>query len=601
MQSRTVLIYAMIFTFLLVLVGVPTLILAVLSQAAALTSGVTATAASAKVPQGTLFGELTTQAAIFRGIPFSQPPTENHRWRKPREPLNFPNGTWNATYFRPGCPQHCTYKSKEFSCPTETDEDCLYLNIWVPHAALPESNGDCAKSSEPCKIVIPQPEERQETFKQLPVIVYLHGGNFMTGAGSSLLYESRFLAEQGSVIIVTTNFRLGALAFLVHGDGDDAANGNYGLWDQIKAMQWVQKNIKYFGGNPNKVTLLGQSSGAESVSVLLTSPYSKNLFRHAGLASNPFSLPFRDLRNAKQFGNSLVSTVGCKIGNMSCLRRIAVQDIVKTAHESPSNFFQIDRKLLAIQPWGPVVDGDLLTKMPLESFASGEVSPKPLIMGTTTGEGMFFITALFSQKLSTIFYNFAVTSLFGPGSSVILDQYPANCSVMCDNRDKLGDIVTDYIFTCPTRRALLSGKNNNQNEWFYIFDQKLPFSEFWDSELCDNVACHSADLPFIFNNVELANLRFNEKERLLAKRIGRYWTNFAKYGNPNGQNFHSDSRELFTTGPYQAEYWPRFNELEYGTYTALKLQGDGDSIRVEPSKHICDFWDGLNSYGEYRR
>nr|XP_039260063.1 cAMP-regulated D2 protein-like isoform X1 [Styela clava] len=547
--------------------------------------------------QGIIVGLASPEAGIFQGIPFSHPPTGQFRWKKPQPLTTFSKDIWNATYVRPGCPQTCTYKSKKYTCPDETNEDCLYLNVWVPQKILEVvATSDLHLGKH---YTIPDKYQKGDE-ESLAVMVYLHGGNFMTGAGSARLYDGRFIADQGNVIVVSTNFRLGALGFLVQGDGEDAALGNYGIWDQIAALKWIQENIKFFGGNPKKITLFGQSSGAESVAVLMTSPDAKDLFHRAIMSSNPMSVPLRDVANARQYGAKFAEALGCLPDNMTCIRSADTSEIIKASQVQGWSLFGGGRKLLALQPWGPVIDGKFLMESPLEAFKNKRTMKIPVIIGGTVDEGMFFVPEVFKTPVANFIYQFTIGTVMPSATSQVLKEYPACSEQSCDNRFAIGKIITDYAFLCPERATLF---HTRYDSWFYIFNESLPIHELWDTDFCFDRVCHCADLPFIFNTVGLSDYKFDNKEQMLAKRIVYFWTNFAKYGNPNGEGeFQNTSgqREEGTYGEYSAAYWPRFTEQSFGAYSAIELKSDGDKILSDPYQKTCMFWDELDSYGTFR-
>lgn len=554
--------------------------------------------AVATATQGSMIGLMSPEAGIFYGIPFSQPPIGQYRWKKPRQDVPFPEGVWDATYTRPACIQICKQPAEEYSCPHEWDEDCLYLNIWVPRRLMKKVESDEVIGAE--HYVIDE-EYLDGGDNSLAVMLFLYGGNFLNGAGSATLYDSRYIANQGDVIGVTTNYRVGPLGFLVQGDGEDAAVGNYGIWDQIRTLEWIKKNIKFFGGNPNKVTVFGQSAGAESIGVMMTSPYVKNLpdplFHQCIMESNPFGLPFRDYANAKEFGSRFTEAAGCLRDDMECLREADTETILKAFRDSSLEVVGVDKLLLVFQPWSPVIDGDFLPEQPVDAFTKGEMMQIPSIFGGTVDEAVLYIALAFGNDVNNAQYRAILRAIMKQDARPIIQQYPPTCTRTesllgnCDNRDILGVLGTEYIFLCPTRYALFP--LTSEDTYFYVFNQTWSFYELWEIEMCFDAVCHAAELPYVFNVENLTVHEYDQHERVLAKRMIFYWTNFAKYGNPNGIS-STDGTAM------EAAYWPKFRETSSeDEYFALQLSASGDFAMENPYKDICDFFDDLNSYADH--
>lgn len=549
--------------------------------------------------QGSIIGSMSEQAGMFFGIPFSQPPLGNYRWRNPRDPVPFPNGVWDATFIRPACVQICHQPAEEYSCPHEWDEDCLYLNVWVPRRLM--------KLVESDEVIAGQHYVIDEAYQDggdnsLAVMVFFYGGNFLNGAGSATLYDSRYLAHQGDVIGVTTNYRVGPLGFLVQGEGEDAAIGNFGVWDQIKTLEWVQKNIRYFGGNADKVTVFGQSAGAESIGVMMTSPYVRNLprplFHQTIMESNPFGLPFRDYANAKEFGSRFTEAAGCLRDDMECLRRVDTNSILKAYNETSLEVVGVDKLLLIFQPWSPVIDGDFLPMQPVDAFALGDMMQIPSIFGGTVDEAVLYIALAFGGKVNNLQYRAVLRAIMKQDAQAIIQEYPPACTpqesflgVNCDNRDLLGVLGTEYIFLCPIRYALSA--LTSENTYFYAFNQTWSFYELWEIPMCYDAVCHAAELPYVFNIENLTIYEYDPAERILAQRMIYYWTNFAKYADPNGPP--SQSRP-----DIGAVNWPRFRDTNSEEeYFGLQITADGDIAMKNPYKEICDFFDQLDSYADH--
>ncbi|XP_035660267.1 acetylcholinesterase 1-like [Branchiostoma floridae] len=253
---------------------------------------------------GDVRGLYAEEGAIFLGLPFGVPPVGELRWKPPRAY----NTSWaprvrDGTVPGPACRQtSCgpNYKDYQHTCNRDKNktqsEDCLYLNVFVPRSVLLNSS------------------------VRLPVMCWFHGGNYQYGTGAALIYDGRILANKTNTVVVTTNYRLGVFGYLVTGEGEDDARGNYGTLDQIEALTWVQQNIADFGGDKDKVTVFGQSAGSDSIAVLLTSARAADLFHQGIMLSVPFSIPLKTQSEAIRYGNDFTKFANCSTGDMKCLR-----------------------------------------------------------------------------------------------------------------------------------------------------------------------------------------------------------------------------------------------------------------------------------------
>lgn len=530
--------------------------------------------------EGHIVGEKVQESAIFRGVPFSRPPVGEWRWRRPRSPTPYERSYWNATYSRPGCAQICETLRKKYCCAPVTSEDCLYLNVWVPHRLLEKSKSNSVFGEDHYVV---RRKYRSGNSDSLAVMFYIHGGGFHIGAGSALLYDSRYLANRGDVVVVTTNYRLGVMGFLAQADDNSV---NFGIFDQIRALKWIKKNIANFGGNPNKVTIFGQSAGAESIAIMMASPHGAGLFQQAIIQSEPWSVPYRTLPEAKRFGDKLAKTVGCEPRNMTCLRSISTSKLLKAGEKLGHFNLQSSGKVLyAFQMWGPVIDGDLLPRLPLYSFLEGKYHRMPVIIGNDRNEGYVFIFTAFKKSVGMLKYVMMLAFLGGDKGNSMMQKYPA--CMFCDNREILSKLATDYAFICPTRRVLLE---TGKDSWGYLFDASVPFKGVYKNDVCTKKVCHGSELPYIFDTVPLTNFTFNAREQNLAHEVQRYWTNFAKYGDPNGKGIKGGS-------PHK--HWKRFLNKIDGSYGLMRMRKEGNSMLHDPYSSTCQYWDGLNSYGKF--
>lgn len=460
---------------------------------------------------GRIVGLYSDRAKIFRSIPYARPPVGELRWKDPQRVFPVP-GILQTTEDPPGCPQlePCDLPLPQVTCPKRVSEDCLYLNIFTPRNAQQTSN--------------------------LPVMVFLHGGNFLRGYSGGLMYDGQYVANTTSVIVVTVNYRLGAMGFLVYGEGEGAPTGNYGLRDQRMALEWVRDNIKGFGGNPRQVTLWGQSAGAASVLIHMASIRSAGLFNQGIVESNPFGLTLKDLPKAKKLGKDFAKELGCK--TVACLYEKNITEIADAQEACLSKIIDFRHVLEIFLQWTPVVDGVDLSDQPMYLLASGQVAPLPLIVGTTSQESIFFIYQAFTKPVTAIERDALQAVIFPRDYERIQHLYPPTQG---DNRPSLSVVGTDFCFTCTTRYAVWGLTNYTAKQeslvpiWLYVFNHSISFNP-WGKEYdyCNGHSCHAIELPFVFHTLNMANFTPTAIEMELATNMTQYWTNFVKTGNPNG-------------------------------------------------------------------
>jgi len=457
-------------------------------------------------------GPITANAAgIYRGIPYAAPPVKDLRWRPPQ-----PVTPWTrprpCQKFGPVCPQ-LNYQGA-------VHEDCLFLNIWTPN-----------KGRGP----------------KLPVMVWIHGGAFVSGSGSDELYDGAALARQG-VVVVTFNYRLGALAFLAHpllsAESPDNVSGNYGLLDQVAALKWVQRHIDKFGGDPDKVTIFGQSAGAASVSLLLVNPLAQGMFQ-AAIAQSPVMVgSLRPLRReelgvvpAETVGTRLVQELGIAPDSdvLSALRQTPWKKI-----EAASAQLQTELGVEVLQGvCTPTGDGYLVPDHPVTLFARGRRHQVPLIVGVTTNESTMFLPQMISSMTGPEEYRQYLQTTFGKEAEKVFELLPVKSKAELWRR--LDQLITAKWFGAWAF-FMASTAQNQQQTWFYRFTRHIPqwaaqvlAADSGQGQLPHEKlgACHGADLFYVFGFTKLL-LGFFCRDWALSGKIMAYWTNFAKSGHPNG-------------------------------------------------------------------
>lgn len=518
---------------------------------------------------GPLQGHMTTDEPPVRewkGVPFAQPPVGDLRWEYPVAPE--PTSTvYEANVDVNGCAQTCVLPPG--NCPSfGISEDCLYLSVKAP----------AEPSADPAGY---------------PVLFWIHGGAYTQGLGNCALYNGTSFAQQG-VITVVINYRLGAMGFMASA----SQNGNYGMLDQRMALQWVQDNIKGFGGDPTRVTAAGQSAGAMSVATHMVSPNSKGLFSKGVMESNCLGMPYHTRTSAGINADAMAGYMKCDNDDIACLKSKTMEEVL----DAQANAIKVDRKTLFINflPFAPMVEeGGELPKQPLDAMAVGEFTPMPLLSGTVTDEGVFFVNELFPDSMGKSKYHATVDAIFGMHKAKqIKKMYPM---VSDDGRDAFSTLATDLIFFCPLRNVTRGMQENLGASvaptYMYRFKHILSF-DVWgpDYSFCYGKVCHGSELPFVFNVFSSygkypgQDISYdpNADEKQLSKDMGGAWINFISGSstdfNPDG-NSGAKLPVPMTYPPYDASTMPLvvLDEPDYS---------DAANLRSEQ----CDMWDKLGYF-----
>lgn len=475
-----------------------------------------------RLDTGMLGGVAENDVLVYKGVPFARPPVGELRWRapKPAEPWS---GVRQADRFAPVCMQSGTYPPDAAAEPTS--EDCLYLNLWRP---------------------------ADSTADKLPVMVWIYGGGLENGSSSTPLYAGDRLARKG-VIVVTLNYRLGVFGFLAHPElsreSPYHSSGNYGLLDQIAALRWVQRNIAAFGGDPSRVTVFGQSSGAISISALTTSPLARGLFQRAiaesGALFEPMSLSddFM-LRGAEQAGLRFVRRA--KGDSIEALRSLPADQLLQIG---------FDPHL--------IVDGHVLPEPPYDAYRSGRQQHMPLLVGFNRDEGSSFIAGRtitrenFRHELDRSFPDLLVRlAAPDPGDT---DEAARNAAAMF-HRDMR------FRWDMWTWARLVS--NAGRARVFLYEFARVPRYRPGDRYFGWG-AGHGMEMPYVFGHLDLQPLAWSAEDHQLSDTMIAYWTNFAKTGNPNGPDlpewpaFEPRTQQTMQLGE-------RITQTAFGDTTALQ-------------------------------
>ncbi len=450
-----------------------------------------------QLDSGPISGTVEDSVYVFRGIPYAAPPLGELRWKAP-QPVTAWTSIKSCTGFGPSCPQPKQKDNEKY------DEDCLYLNVWTP---------------------------AHESSERLPVMVWIHGGAFNFGSGSLPEYDGKKLAEKG-VVVVTINYRLGPLGFLAHPllsqESSDGISGNYGLQDQIKALQWVKTNIAAFGGNPDKVTIFGQSAGSRSVSLLMISPFSAGLFQQAIaqsggpiIGSEYLNPAFNgDMENALEMGRTLAARLGCDQDEdvLAAMRAKSVQEVVKAA-DCQTDLFDDSGVFFA-----PVFDGRVLPANPWAAYSNGLQHDVPIIVGSTLNEGNNYLTG--ETDLSLAKYQSYLETHFAGEATAAAAVFPVLSDT--DVAPALDKIITVGANAQPARFVAMSMETLKSRAYLYQFTRRP------DTALARQAGVHhGVDIAYVFGNMREAD-GYDSVDAALSEQMMNYWVNFARTGNPNG-------------------------------------------------------------------
>jgi para-nitrobenzyl esterase len=474
----------------------------------------------------------------FLGLPYAAPPTGNLRWRPPQPPAQW-RGVRDATSFAPSCPQSPTLNP--FLPPGPTSEDCLYLNVYTPTLRHDVSR---------------------------PVLVWIHGGALTEDTGRN--YDGSELAADG-IVVVTINYRLGALGFLAHpalASRPGGPAGNYGLMDQQVALRWVQANIGRFGGDPHNVTIAGESAGGLSVLAQLVSRGSRGLFQRAIIQSGSFALNQQPLAAAEAAGEAFAAQAGCPDQTAECLRHLPVSTLL--AHQSgvyiPS-----------------VVDGRVLTESIGTALADGRFARVPILNGTNYDEERIFVS--FGHAIS------GGTNVMIPGSAVTAGSYQSDiAAVLGVPASRAAAIAAEYPpaaypsptvafsalvgddgFACPALR-IDQWTSQRVPVFAYEFNDDSAPLRFTPPLVGPPVATHGSELQYLFDlpNAPVPGT-LNADQEALAASMRAAWASFAASGNPGSA----------------AVPWPAFGDgAQMLSLVPPRPQAEADFA----ARHHCSFW-----------
>jgi len=470
------------------------------------------------VAGGEIRGTATADHLRVQGIPYAAPPVGELRWRSPQPPAGW-TGVRDGTQAPPACAQ-------SYDGTVQGGEDCLYLNVDAPLGAG----------------------------RDLPVMVFVHGGGFTSGQGAP--YDPARLVDRGKVVVVTINYRLGALGFLAHPGLDDPAAGNFGIADQQAALRWVRENAAAFGGDPRNVTLWGESSGAFSVCAQLGSPAARDLFDKVILQSGPCSNRMLPRAAAQERSTAVATRLGCT--DEACLRALPVDKLVGLPEE------QVRTIRTGIErPWVPVTGTSVLPVDPIDAFRAGTANDVPMIHGVTTDEMRVFVAQ--DARVATEPYPAMVARFFGAAATRVTTAYPEQAYPSA--RVALAAALSDegrMLGSCATRSFFDAARGP---VYAYEFTEAKP-GEVAGVPLG---AHHGVDVGYFFGSHFPGRPKVERtgEQKAFAERLVDMWATFARSGNP---------------GPE----WP---DVRTGGVQAVSAAGMAP-VDIA-AKHNCSFWDSI--------
>jgi len=471
-----------------------------------------------KTENGLVSGYKSGDISIFKGIPFAQPPVGDLRWKAPQPAKNW-TGVLKCDKFSAspmqGKPVPFMMWTEEFITPPEKlSEDCLYLNIWTPAKSVKE---------------------------KLPVFVWIYGGGFSSGSAACAVYDGEEMSKKG-IIFVSINYRVGVLGFLVHPElsreTDNKVSGNYGLLDQVAALKWIQRNIEAFGGDPQKVTIAGQSAGSMSVCALVASPLAKGLFRGAiaqsgGILSNFMSMSFSD---AEKEGSAFMEKM--KVTNIEELRK-------KTAEEL----------IAAGGSFRPVYDGYVIPGDVFAAFKNGQFNDVSMMTGWVTGDG----SLMGNQTMTPEKYKQQAVEKYGDKAEQYMKIFPGATS------DQVASSLKELsLMQFAALPAHLWAGFSKSKAYIYQFSHvpvdKPGFPNYG--------AFHTSEVPFALHTLHLWKRPWRDVDLAVEKTMSDYWVNFVKKGNPNGEGLP-----------------------EWGVYdkSSGNIMEIGDKPKLSPALHKSEF------------
>ena len=490
---------------------------------------------------GPVLGTFEDDVHVFRGVPYAQPPVGELRWRPPQPPTPWTEPR-TCDAFGPACPQHPSEVFRNQDPPERLDEDCLYLNVWTPSL---------------------RPEAR------LPVLVWIHGGGNQNGYSHQPWYFGDRLAAQG-VVVVTINYRLGAFGYFAHPllseESERGVSGNYGLLDQVRALEWVRDNVLQFGGDPDCVTIFGESAGGVNCTALMLSPLARGLFHRVIAQSNTVLMSRRyldrslpEVPSAHEDGRATARRLlrSEATPTLEALRALSAETILERSRSVQG---LIGRNAGDSDRFQVTIDGYVLPDAPEDLLQRGEFAQVPLLIGCNADDASLFTTQVRFRRVQG--YRWTLQQLFPDVHARVFELYPAETPQQANQA--FSRILTDAIFLHDTRRFADLVAAQGVPVFYYLFARVPPFAR-----LAGLGAFHALEIGYAFETHERTAGRpglFNAQDRALAQVMSSYWRTFAREGDPNAS---------------EAVAWPVY-EAETARYLRLDATVTaGEQLRQE--------------------
>jgi para-nitrobenzyl esterase len=490
--------------------------------------------ATVRTKYGPVQGDTEGGVLVFRGIRFAEPPTGALRFRPPAPPKSW-TGVRPALDFAPACPQLIE------TDPTENNnsvmaEDCLAVNVWTS-----------------------KPDAQRR-----PVMIFIHGGAYIDGSARNTWYDGASLAERGDVVVVTLQYRLGALGFLELseiGGKDYAQSGNLGILDQIAALGWVRDNIAAFGGDPQNVTIFGESVGATSVSILMVAPAAQGLFQKAILESNSGVRVGNFLPRASELAKAFIKVAGAS--GVQGLQQMSMPQIRNAQEKFFSTVF-VDSS------FGPTWDGVVIPEHPMKMIRAGKAAKIPVLLGTNLDEVQYWATVenrpLESKPMALL--EKQVAAIAGSKAKDIIQTYRRTNTTY---GDAVIHLETDLLWRMPSIR-MAEAISVAQPTYMYLFGYRS------SSPVTNYGSAHSMELPFVFGVIDqldaIAFTGRDPRREALKNQIQLAWISFARTGDPN----HAGTPT-----------WPKYDTV---TRATMELAGTSGVVE-DPQGAQRAVWNGI--------
>ena len=474
-----------------------------------------------RIDTGALKGVTVQAVTSFKGVPYARPPVGVWRWRPPQRPDPWP-GVRDAGGYGPICMQ--VVINDNGVGLQSASEDCLTLNVFTPQGAAGGAKTD----------------------GRLPVMVWIHGGGFINGSGGAALYDGTRLAEQG-VVVVTLNYRLGRFGFFAHpaitAETPKTYLANYGLMDQIAALQWVRRNIAAFGGDPAKVTIFGESAGGMAVNRLMMIREARGLFRAAIVQSGLGRERGQTLAEAEADGAAFAKKLGVETGDPAALRAIPAGAIVGGG------------EIAIAAGEAPILDGRLLMEDPADAFGAGRVAKVPYLVGSNSMEiPAALASANFKRRVNlTAAQKAAVAAAYGSQSA-----YDAH-------------IITDVVFGEPARTLAREHAISGHPTWLYRFSAVSAGAP----KVLQGGAAHASDRQYVFQTLNASSWPTDARDAAVAETVDAYWVAFAKTLDPNAGA---------TGGAHSRPRWPAYGSAD----RLMDFTDEGPRVIATPNAPVLD-------------